>query len=324
MGRSVLSWVLAFTAVCAAAAADDQGWGYLMDKLVADGVSRERVQEAFQDTRLAPFTGLDFSLARRREGRAWYRRFLRPQSIAAARTCRARYGEAFERAERMHGVPASVLAAVLFVETGCGRNTGSHLIFTRLARLAMANAPENVERNLDRLARVDGTTDPAIEQQVRDRARYLERTFYPEVRALFAVARRLNVGVFAMRGSSAGAFGYPQFLPTSYLKDGMDADGDGRISLFEPDDAAASCAHYLVRHGWRSDLSRAERRAVIWQYNHSEAYADTILALAARIENQAPARPSVGARKAVRRRAAQRTRRQTQPRQTRGTHKVRG
>jgi membrane-bound lytic murein transglycosylase B len=263
--------------------ADADGWSYLVEKLVADGVERARVVEAFGDPRVAPFTGLDFSPATRRESRALYRRFLRPATLAAAHRCRVRYAEAFEAAERAHGVSADIVAAIIFIESGCGRNTGSNLVLYRLARLAMANEPENLQRNLARYT--DGTgIDPETAAQIRAQARYLEDTFYPEVRALFAVAERMGVDPLAIRGSGSGAFGTPQFLPTSYLAYGVDANGDGRVSLYDTEDAAASCASYFAGHGWRPGLSTKQRRAVVWEYNHSSAYVDTVLALAARID----------------------------------------
>jgi membrane-bound lytic murein transglycosylase B len=269
------------------ACADTDGWSYLIEKLVADGVERERVAAAFSDPRVAPFTGLDFSPATPRESRTLYRRFLRPATLAAAHRCRTRYAEAFEAAERAHGVSADIVAAIIFIESGCGRNTGSMLVLYRLARLAMANEPENLQRNLERYTDGAGRIDPDTAAQLRARARYLEETFYPEVRALFAVADRMGVDPLAIRGSVSGAFGAPQFLPTSYLAYGVDANGDGRVSLYDTEDAAASCASYFAGHGWRPDLSTKERRAVVWEYNHSSAYVDTVLALAARI-NAAP------------------------------------
>ena len=52
----------------AGATADDGGWGYLMDKLVADGVKRERVIAVFRDPRVPEFDGLEFSLYARETG----------------------------------------------------------------------------------------------------------------------------------------------------------------------------------------------------------------------------------------------------------------
>jgi membrane-bound lytic murein transglycosylase B len=267
--------------------AHERGWGYLVDRLVADGVERARAERAFADPRIAPFTGLYFSLAPR-ESQARYRGFFQPGSLALARGCRARWADELEAASRAHGVPASVLAAILHVESGCGRNTGSEVVLHGLARLAMANEPENLEANVERLAGRGEGRDAGVERKVRERARYLEDTFYPEVRGTFELADRLGLDPLDLRGSGSGAFGYPQFLPTSYLRFGVDADGDGRVSLYDPSDATASCANYLAQHGWRPSLTEAERRAVLWRYNRSDAYIDTVLGLARRIETPAP------------------------------------
>ena len=226
------------------------------------------------------FTGLEFGLAPR-EPHSLYRRFLAASSIAAARRCRTEMAGALEAAEHAHGVSANVVAALLYVETGCGRNTGASPTLFSLARLAMANEPENLRENVER--HTGGVADPTVIARVRERARYLEDTFYPEVRATFTLADRLGIDPLALRGSGSGAFGYPQFLPTSYLRYGTDGDGDGVVDLYESRDAAASCANYLAAQGWNSARSDAQRRAVIWRYNHSAPYVDTVLTLARRI-----------------------------------------
>jgi len=276
---------------------DERGWTYIMNKLVADGVDRDRVEEVFNDPRFGSFGGLMFEL-HPREPRSMYRGFLRSSSIARARVCRASYREDLDSAEHRFGVPASVLTAILHVETGCGGNTGRSLILPRLARLAMANDPENVERNLERQAPDDDANDvdPETARTVKSRASYLEATFYPEVLATFTLSERLQVDPLDIHGSSSGAFGIPQFLPRSYLRYGVDGNGNGRVSLFEPADAIASCANYLVHNGWKSGLSLNERRRVLWSYNHSPAYIDTVLALASRLDTggatKAPSAPS--------------------------------
>jgi membrane-bound lytic murein transglycosylase B len=187
------------------------------------------------------------------------------------------------------------VTAILHVETGCGRNTGSSPLAYRLARLAMANEPANLERNMERLAGYDASPD--LIRQVKERARYLEDTFYPEVRAVFELSDRLAVDPLELRGSGSGAFGYPQFLPTSYLRFGRDGSGDGRVDLFDIDDASASCANYLAAQGWRKGLTEKERRSVIWRYNRSDAYVSTVLALARSLDGGA-ALPTRSARKA--------------------------
>lgn len=267
---------------------DVTGWDYLIDKLARDGVDRRRVVAAFSDERVGAFTGLEFSPDRPREHHSMYRGFLTAGRIADARRCRLLHADAFEAAEERYGVSANALAAVLYVETGCGRNTGSSLVLYRLARLAMANEPENLQRNFDRFTDADGRLDPGTEAKLRTRGRYLEDTFYPEVRALFLISKQTGIDPLEVRGSGSGAFGYPQFLPTSYLSYGVDADGDGRVSLYDTEDAAASCARYLSAYGWKPGADEVQRRGAVWAYNHSDAYVDTVLGLARRISQPPP------------------------------------
>jgi membrane-bound lytic murein transglycosylase B len=269
--------VLAVVLVPAIAWGQERGasWSYLIDKLTTDGIDRQRAVGLFADPRMPAFTGLDFSLGAR-ESRVLYRGFLRAPSLVAARRCRVEHATSLEEAERTTGVSADVVAAILHVETGCGRNTGSTPIVYRLARLAMANEPANLHANVERIA---GDSDEVAER-VRERARYLEDTFYPEVRAVFELGDRLGVDPLTLRGSPSGALGVPQFLPTSVLRYGTDGDGDGRVDLFDVEDGAASCARYLAAEGWRPGLSVSGRREVIWHYNRSDAYVDTVLAIA--------------------------------------------
>lgn len=259
----------------------DRGWGWMKDKLVADGVPRQQVERAFADSRVPAFDGLSFSPYPPKEGGHMYRDFLGEVGTRQAFDCRSDWSAVLERAERRFGVPASVCAAIMTVETRCGRNTGRSVVLYRVARLAMANEPANLQRNIRRWG---GDTDPDIERRVRARGRYLEDTFYPEVKAVFEIAKRERIDPLGLKGSGAGAFGFPQFLPSSYLLHAADGDGDGKISLYEPADAAASCANYLARHGWRAGLSEQERRAVVWRYNRSDAYIDTVLTLSRRID----------------------------------------
>lgn len=291
MKRVVVALLLTVAMVPGSARAEQWSWNYLIEKLVADGVQRQRAVAVFDDARVEPFGGLEFSPDPPREHRSMYGGFLRPARIAAARRCRLGNADAFEAAAKRYGVSADVVASILFVESGCGRNSGSSRIFYRLARLAMANEPQNLHHNFERFSDDTGRLDPETEERLRARARYLERTFYPEVRALFEVADRMGVDPLDIRGSGSGAFGYPQFLPTSYLAFGVDADADGRVSLYDVNDAAASCARYLAAHGWHPGATVQQKRTAIWSYNHSDAYIDAVLGLATRLgQKPAPAK----------------------------------
>jgi membrane-bound lytic murein transglycosylase B len=264
-----------------------KGWSFMVEKLADDGVSRGRAAAAFADPRMPEFDGLLFGL-NPKEPHSMYRGFRSASSIAAAERCAASHADELRRAEKLHGVDAAVVAAIMHVETHCGRNTGRDMVLHRLARLAMANEPRNVARNLSRYK----NPDEELAERVRSRARYLEGIFYPQVVATFEIARMEGISPLAIKGSGAGAFGYVQFLPMNYVAFGTDANGDGRVSLYEPADAAASCARFLASYGWKPGIQREKKRQVIWHYNRSDAYIDTVLMLADEIRTSGAIDPA--------------------------------
>jgi membrane-bound lytic murein transglycosylase B len=88
-----------------------------------------------------------------------------------------------------------------------------------------------------------------------------------------------QVDPFSLRGSWAGAMGYCQFLPSSLQRCGVAANGKGPVDLFTHDDAIFSIACYLKKSGF-SCPNRASWRRAVFNYNHSDAYVDTVLTLA--------------------------------------------
>jgi len=75
----------------------------------------------------------------------------------------------------------------------------------------------------------------------------------------------------------AGAAGPAQFLGSTWARYGVDADGRGTISPYDPADAITAMAAYLKASGAPEDW-----RAALFTYNHSTAYVDAVLALSRR------------------------------------------
>jgi murein DD-endopeptidase MepM/ murein hydrolase activator NlpD len=78
-----------------------------------------------------------------------------------------------------------------------------------------------------------------------------------------------------MGPSSAGAVGWMQFMPGTWDRWGLDADGDGTADPWNPQDAIYAAARYLAAAGGTQDLSRA-----VLAYNHAQWYVDEVLQLA--------------------------------------------
>ena len=76
--------------------------------------------------------------------------------------------------------------------------------------------------------------------------------------------------------SSAGAVGWMQFMPSTWARWGIDANGDGVADPDNPTDAIFSAARYLAGCGGQFDIKRA-----VYCYNHSNSYVSEVLRLAA-------------------------------------------
>ena len=121
--------------------------------------------------------------------------------------------------ERRFGVPGPILFAIWGHETNYGSYTGDFDLARSLATLAW----EGRRRDL----------------------------FEGELIALMKMVDR-GIPRERLKGSWAGAFGYPQFLPSVYLRLAVDGDGDGRSDVFSsPADTIASIANYFRDAGWR-------------------------------------------------------------------------
>src|SRR5918995_5215520 len=79
-----------------------------------------------------------------------------------------------------------------------------------------------------------------------------------------------------MGPSSAGAVGWMQFMPETWLRWGTDGNGDGLADPWNPEDAIHSAARYLAAAEGRTDIARA-----VFAYNHAQWYVDDVLQLAA-------------------------------------------
>ncbi|MBR3425380.1 MAG: lytic murein transglycosylase B [Neisseriaceae bacterium] len=157
--------------------------------------------------------------------RPWYR-----FAVDNASAKRINEGVAFYRqnqsvalqAEQNYGVPASVMTAILGIETHYGRNMGSFRVADALNTLAF-----NYTKRLD--------------------------FFQDELRALMQMSKELNRNPLDFTGSYAGAMGMPQFMPSSYRQWAKDGDGDGFADIWQSRaDAYASVGNYLKEHGWKT------------------------------------------------------------------------
>ena len=78
-----------------------------------------------------------------------------------------------------------------------------------------------------------------------------------------------------MGPSSAGAVGWMQFMPSTWLRWGVDANADGIADPWNATDAIYAAARYLAAAGGQTDIARS-----VFAYNHADWYVREVLDLA--------------------------------------------
>ncbi|MDD3608696.1 MAG: lytic murein transglycosylase B [Halothiobacillaceae bacterium] len=172
------------------------------------------------------------SMTRPAEAKPWHRYreiFLTEERIRGGQAFWTTHASLLADLERQYGVPASILVAIVGVETKYGANTGRYDVLDALCTLGFDYPP---------------------------RANF----FRGELGKFLKLAAAENLDAAELKGSYAGAMGMPQFIPSSYLAYAVDGDGDGRRDLWSSvPDVLASVANYFTRHGWRPDEPVAAR-----------------------------------------------------------------
>lgn len=209
-----------------------------------------------------------------------YRKIVTQESVDKINLFIQNNQEALKNIEEKYNVDKEVLSSLLWVETRHGDYLGYHHVPSVYLCLALADQPEFIEYNLQRMrnkfhpSKKDYTY---IKVKLVERSKAKAKWALQELVALYKMSNHNLSNVIDLYGSYAGAFGIPQFLPSSYSKFAVDGNGDGQINLFQYTDALFSAANYLKINGFgQTDDSK---RKAIFAYNHSSKYVNTIMTL---------------------------------------------
>lgn len=208
-----------------------------------------------------------------------YAQFLAVDSVQLARRFLSENLEILKQMERRYHVDKEVVVAILLIESRFGENIGRHRVIPTLASIALMDSPDNVRSNYLRLREMD----PEIPfEQVESRARKKASWAYKELKCFLQIVSRETMDPLEIRGSYAGALGMAQFLPSSYLSYAL-SNRSLENWLLSKEEAIFSIGNYLKSHGWERNLREGKKRRLLWTYNHSEPYIDTVLEIAKRI-----------------------------------------
>nr|WP_236598784.1 lytic murein transglycosylase B [Ramlibacter monticola] len=158
-------------------------------------------------------------------------RFIDPVRIRAGVRFWEEHRRTLETVEQQYGVPAEIIVGIVGVETIYGQQMGDFRILDALATLAF--------------------DFPASHPRAAERSQY----FRGELEQFLAFHYTAKSSPLKPRGSYAGAWGMPQFMPSSLARWGVDQDGDKKVDLANsPDDVIASVANYFKGYGWNTGM----------------------------------------------------------------------
>jgi lytic murein transglycosylase len=179
--------------------------------------------------------------------------------INGGRAMLARHAALLSQIEQKFGVPRQILVAIWGLESDFGRGD-------------MGKLP--VIRTLATLAHDCRRSD----------------LFQGELIAALKIVQRGDLPLRDLIGANAGEIGQTQFLPSSYIKYGVDFDGDGRVDLrHSVADVLASTANLLHTNGFKMSGSYqegSENFEAMREWNHAVIYRKTIAYFADRLIGQ--------------------------------------
>lgn len=191
-----------------------------------DGFTRSQVMQILDDAeRIPELIPKETHSAERVQ--PWYEyrdQFVHPYRVKKGVEFMREHAASLQRATKRWGVPANIITAIIGVETNYGNFTGKIRVLDSLATQAF-----------------DHPTRGAF--------------FSHELEKFFVLCRSFGLNATAVTGSYAGAMGMAQFMPSNYLTLAVDFNADGKLDLWNAEDAIGSIANYLVHYrgsnfGW--------------------------------------------------------------------------
>jgi membrane-bound lytic murein transglycosylase B len=245
----------------------------LVTRLIHDGFPPEMIKKLYQSPK-ASFETRGVSLYFvHSEARLNYEQFTNKWSIQQADKYLKKHYNTLEKIEKTFGVDKHVITAIILVETGLGNTMGNRSIFNTLSSLASLEDPGVRNDFWKNFTNKDEISKKEFEETAARKSSWA----YKELKAFLEYTARERFDPLSLMGSYAGALGIAQFMPTTAIAYAKDGDQDGRIDLYNHADAMASIASFLKRFGWRPGIQTDKAKKVIYRYNHSEYYVDTII-----------------------------------------------
>ena len=264
----------------AAVKPDKAAFSSVKKRLITDGFDPKKINRLYSRPQVFFEADGVTILFTYKEARVNYGQFTNDWSIRKAKQYMQKHKEDLMRTEKTFGVDRKIITAIMLVETGLGASVGTRSALNTLSTLAALMDPVVRERFWDLIPNSKKISRKNFEKKAATRSKWA----YKELKAFLKYTTQEGFDPASIPGSFAGAVGVAQFMPTNILAYGKDGNNDGTIDMLNHADSMASIANFLKSHGWRPGQSRKKTEKIIFHYNHSTYYVNTIIKISQRLK----------------------------------------
>ena len=280
-GMAILIVLLAGLSGPVAAAETPGPFDALEKRLITDGFDSARINAIFASPDVSFEEGGVSAYFRHNESKLNYKQFTRLWNIASAKKYMQEHQEALAFAEKTFEVDKEVVTAIILVETKLGTYVGNRSVINTLSTLSAMTDEKPRQAIWDNLPDDDRRMS---RKKFEKKADQKSSWAYRELKAFLSYTEKEGMDPTTIKGSYAGAMGISQFMPSNIAPYAKDGNADGQVDLFVHADAISSVASYLKHYGWKPGISREQAFKVVYHYNHSKYYVNTILDIADKLK----------------------------------------
>ena len=233
----------------------DLAYRMVLDNLIGSGIPDEFVKEAFTHKSIKIHMEIPKRFTHSYEKKPWeeYRKiFVKESRIAAGAQFYAENKDLLNHLVKKYKVDPFIVITIAGVESNYGSHHQQYSVFNSLYTQV---------------------------HEMPKRAKWASKELAEFLKYCF----NDHLDPQEIGGSYAGAFGYGQFIPSSFNRYSVDFNGDGIRQPYNWPDVLGSIANYLKRNGYQSNSTNRKRNGDIWKaiyaYNHADNYVMAVLEL---------------------------------------------
>lgn len=238
---------------------DDPVLNSIFEEASKRGIPKDFLEDTFNKNNIIIHEKIPGFFARPYEKKSWdvYKKiFVTPNRIDGGKKFHKQYGDQIQKVILDNKVPVDpfIVVSIIGIESNYGLNKGKYTVFSAL---------------YTQILRMPKRSKWAKKQLVD----------------FLVLCYQDKIPPHTIQGSYAGAFGYGQFIPSSFISYSIDGNNDGKREPYNWEDVFASIANYLVKNGYPTSNSDSKKiYKSIYAYNHADNYVKAVLSLSEEIK----------------------------------------